>query len=111
VSSMLKIVIIVDRQTSLPFRGIGIDVIIGEKSEELRGILRKLFDEEKYGIILITQSLAIKCLGLIEELSEKKPFPLITFVPDFTGEVSRVAEQRLKNLIRKAVGIELPDSS
>ena len=108
---MFKMVIIADRQTSLPFRGIGIDVIISEESEEVRRILQELFDEEKYGIIFLAQSLAMECLDLVEELSEKKTFPLITFVPDFTGEFSIVTEQRLKNLIRKAVGIELPDSS
>jgi len=108
---MLKMVIVADRQTSLPFIGMGIDAVINEELGEVKRILRKLFEEEKYGIILIVQSLAAKCLDLIEELSEKRPSPIISVVPDFTGEIYGVAEQRLKNLIRKAVGIELPNSS
>ena len=108
---MLKMIIITDRQTSLPFLGIGIDVVINEETEGVRRTLRKLFEEEKYGIIFITQSLAAKCLDLIEELSEKKSSPLVTIVPDSIGEGSGIAEQRLENLIRKAVGMELPSSS
>lgn len=109
VDSMLKVIIIGDKQTSLPFLGIGTDAIISEEIEEVKRKLGKLFEEEKYGIIMITQSLAAKCLDLIEELSERKPFPLITIVPDSTGEVSGIAEERLRNLIRKAVGMELPE--
>ena len=108
---MLKMIIIADRQTSLPFLGIGIDIVINKETEGVKGTLRKLFEEEKYGIIFITQSLAAKCFGLIEELNEKKSFPIITVIPDSRGEASGIAEQRLSNLIRKAVGMELPSNS
>ncbi len=107
---MLKMIIIADRQTSLPFLGIGIDVLISKEVEEIKRALRKLFKEEKYGIIFIAQSLVAKCLDLIEELSEKRSSPLVTIIPDSKGEASGIAEQRLKNLIRKAVGMELPSN-
>ena len=108
---MLKMIIIADRQTSLPFLGIGIDIVINEEIGGVRRTLHKLFGEEKYGIIFVTQSLAAKCLDLIEKLSEKKSSPLITIIPDSRGEASGIAEQRLGNLIRKAVGMELPSGS
>ncbi len=107
---MLKMIIIADRQTSLPFLGIGIDILINKEAEEIKRALRKLFEEEKYGIIFISQSLAAKCLDRIEELSEKKSSPLVTIIPDSKGEASGIAEQRLGNLIRKAVGMELPSN-
>ncbi len=107
---MLKMIIIADRQTSLAFLGIGIDVLISKEVEEIKRALRKLFKEEKYGIIFIAQSLAAKCLDLIEELSEKRSSPLVTIIPDSKGEASGIAEQRLGNLIRKAVGMELPSN-
>ena len=106
---MLKVAIIGDKQTSLPFLGIGVDAIISEEIEEARRKLRKLFEEDKYGIIIVTQSLAAKCLDLIEDLNERKSLPHITIIPDSTGEVSEVAKKRLRNLIRKAVGMELPE--
>lgn len=107
---MLKMIIIADRQTSLPFLGIGIDILISKEVEEIKRALRKLFVEEKYGIIFIAQSLAAKCLNLIEELSEKRSSPLVTIIPDCKGEASGIAEQRLGNLIKKAVGMELPSN-
>lgn len=107
-SSVLKMIIIADRQTSLPFVGIGVDAVVDKEIEEVKRTLRKLFKEEKYAIILVAQSLAAKCLDLIEALSEQKLYPLITIIPDSRGKVSGIAEQRLRNLIRKAVGMELP---
>ncbi len=108
---MLKMIIIADRQTALPFMGIGINIVINEEMEGVKRTLHKLFEGEKYGIIFVAQSLAAKCLDLIEELSEKKSFPLVTIIPDSRGGASGIAEQRLRNLIRKAVGMELPSSS
>ncbi len=107
---MTKMIVVADRQTSLPFSGVGIDMLVNEEIEEVRGTIHKLFEEEKYGIIFIAQSLAAKCLDLIEELSEKKFFPLITVIPDCKGEASKIAEQRLRNLIKKAVGMDLPSN-
>ena len=105
---MMKMVVVADRQTSLPFLGVGIDIVVNQEIEKAKGAIGKLFEEEKHGIIFIAQSLAAECLDLIEELSEKKSFPIITVIPDSRGEVSGIAEQRLGNLIKKAVGMELP---
>ncbi len=105
---MPKIALVADKHTSLPFLGVGIDTVICEESKEVRRIFQKLFEQD-YGIIFIAESLANKCLDIIEELSDKKPSLVITIVPDISEGVSGVAEQRLKNLIKKAVGMELPE--
>ena len=105
---MSKIAIIADKQTCLPFSGIGIDVAICQISEEAGRVLRKL-SEEGYEVIFVSESLAANCLEVIEEISEQKTSLTITIVPDFTKEFSGVAEQRLRNLIKKAVGMELPE--
>jgi len=105
---MPKIALIADKQTSLPFLGVGIDAVICEESKRVRRIFQELFEQD-YGIIFIAESLASKCLDIIEELSDKKPSLVITIVPDISKGVSGVAEQRLRNLIRKAVGMELPE--
>lgn len=105
---MPKIALVADKHTSLPFLGVGINTVICEESKEVRRIFQKLF-EQGHGVIFITESLASKCLDVIEELSDKKPSLIITIVPDFGGGALGAAEQRLKNLIKKAVGMELPE--
>ncbi|MFQ6066896.1 MAG: V-type ATP synthase subunit F [bacterium] len=105
---MSKIAIIADKQTCLPFSGIGIEAVISQTSEEAGRVLRKL-SEEGFEVIFISESLAANCVEVIEEISERKASLTITIVPDFTREFSGVAEKRLKNLIKKAVGMELPE--
>ncbi|MCK4418519.1 hypothetical protein KAV79_01820 [Candidatus Aerophobetes bacterium] len=105
---MPKIALVADKHTSLPFLGVGINTVICEESKEVKKIFQELFEQD-YGIIFITESLASKCLDVIEELSDKKPSLIITIVPDFGGGALGAAEQRLKNLIKKAVGMELPE--
>lgn len=105
---MSKIAIIADKQTCLPFSGIGINAVICQVSEEAGRIIRKL-SKEGHQVIFISESLAADCLEVIEEISEQESSLTITIVPDFTREFSGVAEKRLKNLIKKAVGMELPE--
>lgn len=105
---MSKIAIIADKQTSLPFSGIGVDAVICQTSEEAGTVLQKM-SREGYEVIFVSESLAANCLEVIEEMSEQKTSLTITIVPDFTREFSGVAEKRLKNLIKKAVGMELPE--
>ena len=105
---MSKIAIVADKQTCLPFSGIGIEAVICQTSEEAGRVLRKL-SEEGFGVIFVSESLAARCLKIIEEISEQKTYLTITIVPDFTKEFSGVAEKRLRNLIKKAVGMELPE--
>ena len=105
---MPKITLIADKQTSLPFLGVGINTVICEESKEVRRIFQSLFKQD-HGIIFITESLASKCLDVIEELSDRNPSLIITIVPDFKEKALGTAEQMLKNLIKKAVGMELPE--
>jgi V/A-type H+-transporting ATPase subunit F len=100
--------IIADKQTCLPFSGIGINAFVCQNSEEAGRIIREL-SEEDYEVIFISESLAADCLEVIEEINEQKTSLTITILPDFTREFSGVAEKRLKNLIKKAVGMELPE--
>lgn len=102
---MFKIAIIGDKQTCLSFRGVGINGIICKQADEARKILREILEE--YGIIFIGESLAAGCLDIIEELTEKKSIPIITIIPDFSKKAPGIAEDRLKNWLRRAVGIDI----
>jgi len=105
---MLKIACIGDKETSLPFRGVGIDVVVCKKIEEAKEALQKLFQED-YGIVFITESLSAGCLDIIEELRKKRPLPVVTIIPDFLRKSPGMAKQRLRNWIKQAVGMELPE--
>ncbi len=103
---MLKMAVIGDKETCLPFRGVGVEGIVCEKTEEVKKILRQRF-EEGYGVIFIAESLAAECLEMIEELTEKRSMPIITIIPDFLKKSPGITESRLKNWLRRAVGIDI----
>ncbi len=103
---MLRVAILGDKDTILPFKGSGIEAISiedpGRGGEKLKQAVT-----EDYGIIFVSESVAKKCLDVIESISEKKSFPIITIVPDLREEIAEIAEKRLRKLIRKAVGMEI----
>jgi len=106
---MLKVLIIAEKETSLPFRGIGVEAIIPISQAEEAKVLRNSFRED-YGVLFVAESIAGRCLDLIGELSEKNPLPIITIIPDYPRTtISRVAQDMLKKMIKKAVGMELPE--
>jgi len=106
---MLKVLIIAEKETSLPFRGIGVEAIIPSSQAEEAKILKDSFRGD-YGVLFVAESIAGRCLNLIGELSEKNPLPIITIIPDYPRTtVSRVAQDILKRMIKKAVGMELPE--
>jgi len=69
---MLKVLIIAEKETSLPFRGTGVEAIIPSSQAEEAKILRNSFRGD-YGIIFVAESIAKRCLDVIEELSAKNP--------------------------------------
>jgi vacuolar-type H+-ATPase subunit F/Vma7 len=105
---VLKVLIIGDRDVSLPFRTMGIEANFAPSREEGRKILLEAIKKD-YGIIFLVESIAQECLDIIAEISETRSLPVITIIPDLTREVPRAAEERLRQLIRRAVGIELPE--
>jgi V/A-type H+-transporting ATPase subunit F len=105
---MLKMAVLGDKETSLLFSSMGLDVLICPRPQEGRSMLQEAFRKD-YGIIFVAESIARECMDIIEGLSEKKTFPIVTIIPDFTGRFPQVAEARLRSLTRRAIGMELPD--
>ena len=103
---MLRVAILGDKDTILPFKGSGIEAIFVEDPRKGGEKLKQLTIKD-YGIIFVAESVAQGCLDVIESISEKKSFPIITIVPDFREEIAEIAEKRLRKLIRKAVGMEI----
>jgi len=101
-----KIAIIGDRDTVTGFRLVGVSECATPKSpEETRELLLDFFRDPSMGLIIITEALASQVEDTIVELSQS-PVPVILLVPDRNGSTGAY-ETVLKELIRRAVGIEI----
>ena len=101
-----KIAVIGDRDTVTGFRLVGVnECVIPNSPEETRNYLYQYFRDPSMGLIMITEPLASEVDDTIVELSQS-PVPVILLVPDRDGTTGAY-EAVLKELIRRAVGIEL----
>ncbi|MBE0477805.1 hypothetical protein IBX65_01630 [Candidatus Aerophobetes bacterium] len=105
---MLKILIIGDEDLSLPFRATGCEARYVENSREGRKVLLDSTNGE-YGIIFIAESIAVECMDIISKITESKPLPIITILPDVLKEEKAAAEERIREIVKRAMGIELPE--
>ncbi len=101
-----KIVVIGDRDTVTGFQMVGVkECSIPSSPEETVNSLTKYFRDPDTGLILITEPLAKTVEDTILELSEA-PVPVVLLIPDRDGTTGAYDEV-LRELIRKAVGIEI----
>jgi V/A-type H+-transporting ATPase subunit F len=101
-----KISVIGDRDTVTGFRMVGVgDSTVPKSPEETRKALLGYFRDPQMGLVLITEPLAMDVEDTILELSEA-PVPVILLIPDRDGTIGAY-ETVLKELIRRAVGIEI----
>ena len=101
-----KIAVIGDRDTVTGLRMVGTTQHFMPKSpEETRSKLLEYFRDPKMGLIIITEPLAKMVEDTILELSEAH-VPVILLIPDRYGSTGEY-ETILKELIRRAVGIEI----
>ena len=103
---MLKILIIGNEDLSIPFRAVGCEAKYVENPEEGKKILFESAKQE-YGIIFIAEFIAKECMDLISQISETRALPIVTIIPDTLEK--GVAEQRIRQMVKRAVGIELPE--
>jgi len=101
-----KIAVIGDRDTVTGFRLVGVSECATPKSpEETRELLLDFFRDPSMGLIIVTEALASQVEDTIVELSQS-PVPVILLIPDRNGSTGAY-EAVLKELIRRAVGIEI----
>ncbi|MBD3405841.1 MAG: V-type ATP synthase subunit F [Candidatus Lokiarchaeota archaeon] len=101
-----KIAVIGDRDTVTGFQMAGVtDISTPKNPEETRNSLIHYFRDPRMGLIIITEPLAVEVEDTILELSEA-PIPVILLIPDRQGATGAY-ESVLKELIRRAVGIEI----
>jgi len=101
-----KIAVIGDRDTVTGFRLVGVsECAIPKTPAETRDLLYQFFRDPAMGLIIITEPLAAEVEDTIVEFSQS-PIPVILLVPDRNGTTGAY-ETVLKELIRRAVGIEI----
>jgi len=106
----MEIALIGDKHTIYGFRLAGIKktfLIEDSRQEDIREILKGLF-EDSTALILITEKIAAKIGGLLEEANRfrKGIMPIILQIPDSGGPlISKVDPMR--ELIKRTVGFEI----
>ena len=101
-----KIAVIGDIDTVTGFRLVGVSECATPKSpNETRELLLSFFRDPNMGLIIITEPLAKDVEDTVVELSQS-PVPVILLISDRTGSTG-TNEALLKELIRRAVGIEI----
>ena len=105
---MLKILIIGNEDLSIPFRAVGCEAKYVKNPEEGKKILLESARQE-YGVIFIAEFIAKECMNLISQISETRALPIVTIIPDTLEKEKGAAEQRIRQVVKRAVGIELPE--
>ena len=101
-----KIAVIGDRDTVTGFRLVGVsETAIPKSADETRDLLYSFFRDPNMGLVIITEPLAAEVEDTIVELSQS-PVPVILLISDRNGSTGTY-ETVLKELIRRAVGIEI----
>lgn len=100
----MRIAVMGDRDTALGFKLAGVHEVYSFEettldTERARNKIKELIERQDIGIIFITERLAQRI-----EIPDVT-FPIILQVPDKTG--SRFGEEQLREIVRKAIGVEL----
>lgn len=101
---MYKIAAIGDRESIYGFSCVGIEAFTVYSAEKGRQTLIDLAKQD-YGIIFITEAIALKCEDIIEKYS-KSPMPAIVLIPGVTGNTGKGMDSVISSIVR-AVGSEI----
>jgi V/A-type H+-transporting ATPase subunit F len=103
-----KILAIGNQDFTLAFRAMGCTAHVVQSGEQGRDMLLTSLTQE-YGIIFIAESIARLCMDDISQLSDTTSMPIVTILPDTFQEEKGAAETRIRQMVKRAVGIDLPD--
>jgi len=84
---------------------LGLELFPVASGEEARNLLFNLKDDQEYGVIFITESIAQGFTGEIEEWGSR-PLPCITYIPGVAGSEGYAAA-RIRRIVEKAVGVDI----
>ena len=101
----MKFYVIGDEETVLGFQLVGIEGEVVTSAEEATAALKKAFETEGLGIVVITERIAEMIRQQVDQYVYKTTFPLIIEIPDQQGPME--GRGSVRDMIRAAVGINL----
>jgi len=101
----MKFYVIGDEDTVLGFSLAGIEGTVVTSKDEAKEALKKAFNIEAMGIIIITERIAQTIRQQVDQHILKKSFPLIIEIPDRFGPIEGKGD--IKDMVSKAVGISI----
>lgn len=102
----MDVLVIGDRDTVIGFKLAGVSSALEVRNpEEAKAALKSAFQQRNVGVIMIPKKLAQEIKTFISKLTEESDFPIIVEIPGKEGVEEEV--DALRELIRKAVGIEI----
>lgn len=105
-SESKKIAVLGSPDTVLPFRSIGAESFEVETSVELIDTLRKITQEDAFGIIFVEESLAASVLDDITAINDQYRGVAITTIPGTTDK-GGISLQRLSAQVTRAIGMDI----
>jgi V/A-type H+-transporting ATPase subunit F len=103
--STFKMAVIGEEDLIRGFGLLGLELFPAADEKEARAILYRLKDDQEYGVIFITESIAQGFTGDIEEWGSR-PLPCITYIPGSAGSEG-FALERIRRIVEKAVGVDI----
>ncbi len=96
-----------DKYLATAYRLAGVETLQVESDESAAEKVEELVSQRDYGIIIITERVALKVKALRESLLKARKFyPMFVIVPDFEGPLG-ARRKELIQLVNQAAGVEL----
>lgn len=102
---MKKVAVLGDPATVLGFGGLGFETIALEPGMDLVGTLKQLVFSDEYGIIYITNALAVEATQFLDEI-KNRALPAIIPIP-MGPPAPALGQIALKDAVRRAVGFDI----
>ena len=104
---MNDIVLVGDKFLTNLFRFAGVDVIEEGNDEMAAQKIQELVAEERYRMMIVTQSVALRLTELRKNLlATHKLYPVFIVIPGPSGSLGE-REDQLKQLVSQSLGIKL----
>lgn len=99
-----NIAVIGDNDSILPFKVVGFSIFPVKTSHQARQLLKQL-EKENYGIIYITEQLAIDMMDVIEAY-RKVVIPIVMLIPSYQG-THQLGMTNISENVEKAIGTNI----
>ncbi|MBN1233187.1 MAG: V-type ATP synthase subunit F [Candidatus Coatesbacteria bacterium] len=103
---MYEMAIIGEIDSILPFRALGLEVYEAESSNEVIKIIKQLFRQKTYKVLIVTETYFEEVYPVSSELEKKSFYPSVIFIPSNQGS-KQLGLQKIRKIIERAVGVDL----